>query len=383
MYATLIYIYCLSFSNKKEKHALVVGWYGTETLGDIAILAGICELLRERFSKIYVVSFDMTVSNYTQANNLQLLSDVEFITFKKASKKINKDSRVFFGGGPLMTIYSLLTIYPLWIVSYLRSGSNVILGCGVGPINDSFILLFLRKFLNSAHRVILRDHKSKELFKNICGKNQKVNVITCPSTLYLQKKTAHNYTSPNIINICMRQYPWTQYNHKIDEKESAKIMQKTESEILKFIEKIVFNSKKFILRPIPMCTNEHGGNDMVYMRNLFYNVPEGLVDWSFCNYEKSLDEYITAFQNCSFTIGMRYHSIVFAHEIGGPVLAIDYTEGNGKITAYCKENNLKSIAYSKLLSSNFESYFNNELRLTVKPSRNDKFNKQKFLEVLE
>ena len=100
LYATLIYIYCLSFSNKKEKHALVVGWYGTETLGDIAILAGICELLRERFSKIYVVSFDMTVSNYTQANNLQLLSDVEFITFKKASKKINKDSRVFLVVAP-------------------------------------------------------------------------------------------------------------------------------------------------------------------------------------------------------------------------------------------------------------------------------------------
>ena len=44
-------------------------------------------------------------------------------------------------------------------------------------------------------------------------------------------------------------------------------------------------------------------------------------------------EILAAMQRAQFCICMRFHSVLFAHELGIPYLAVDYTSG-GKIHAF-------------------------------------------------
>jgi len=80
-----------------------------------------------------------------------------------------------------------------------------------------------------------------------------------------------------------------------------------------------------------------GGDDRIYARRLARLVGNGrcLVD----NTPRTPTETLSIMAEASLVIAMRFHSVVFAHTIGAPMVAIDYTDG-GKVTDYLSEHDL-------------------------------------------
>jgi polysaccharide pyruvyl transferase WcaK-like protein len=361
IYNTIRY-YIQVRQNQKESNIVIVGWYGTETIGDIGILAGILKILEYDGRKKYVVTLNKMISDSTKLTNFPTFEDVEVINIDEAAKILNDESDLIFGGGPLMSMHALLPIYSLWVVASVRKVSRIILGCGVGPLNDKFLTRYVFKLIEKSSAVILRDSDSRAALISQIGGASKIKVLSCPSSVYLAEQKLTNENQENYINFCLRAFPWKQYNHLKSETENLEIISNFECAIHLFIEELL-TTTDLIIRPLPMCTHEYGGNDIIYMRSLMSFVPKERIDWGFCRTERALVDYCSAFMNSKLTIGMRYHSIVFPVELGANVIAIDYTEGRGKIRAFCDKHGKESIKYSDVTAQNLKNAYRKTLNL--------------------
>jgi len=93
------------------------------------------------------------------------------------------------------------------------------------------------------------------------------------------------------------------------------------------------------------------GNDD---RDFNYRFARGLVEINpyVENKLSTVDNVAFAMQNSTLNVCMRFHSVVFAHTLGVPFMAIDYTSG-GKVHSYMDEHamNNKIIHMNEVLAS--------------------------------
>ena len=334
------------FFNNHKENTVIVGWYGTETIGDIAILAGVCDIVRKNNVPIYVVTLDEYTTEETKLNNFDLFSDVEFIPVCKAKIVMNKETSLVFGGGPIMTIHSILPIFSIWMASFATGRERLILGCGLGPFNDKYLKYYLSILLKTSTKILLRDELSSEIARMMVSKKKEVKTLVCPAVVYLENFKYDHKPVSRVINLALRQYPWSQYNHTVPKIQNLQIIKKFEKELKSFLNSELKDDEHIKIRPLPMCTNNYGCNDIMYMRELLLDFPDDRIDWSFCLKELTLDAYVKAFSEGYLNLCMRYHSVVIANELSTPVIAIDYTEGRGKIYSYCKDYSFPSLKFS-------------------------------------
>jgi hypothetical protein len=86
---------------------------------------------------------------------------------------------------------------------------------------------------------------------------------------------------------------------------------------------------------VPMHTFVVGGDDREYARVLARWLPTGMRH-EIRDRVYGPDHILEAMDGAAFALCMRYHSVVFAEELGVPYLAVDYT-GGGKIDAFLAE----------------------------------------------
>jgi polysaccharide pyruvyl transferase WcaK-like protein len=94
------------------------------------------------------------------------------------------------------------------------------------------------------------------------------------------------------------------------------------------------------LKPVfyAMHTFTVGGDDREFNRRFITAYLDGL-QASYQPEPSSVDSIIDAMLNARLCICMRFHSVVFAHNLDRPFVAIDYTNG-GKIKALLQDNGL-------------------------------------------
>ena len=123
-------------SQPKEK-ILIVGWYGTETLGDKAILYSIIsELIKVGIGshQIVVASIEPYITEFT-LKEFEPASKCSVISLSKAESiaKAGHFSQVIFGGGPIMSsIGYLCNIASIFKIVNKYGGQTIIWGCGLG-----------------------------------------------------------------------------------------------------------------------------------------------------------------------------------------------------------------------------------------------------------
>jgi polysaccharide pyruvyl transferase WcaK-like protein/sulfatase maturation enzyme AslB (radical SAM superfamily) len=326
-------------STRGSIRILICGWYGTETLGDKAILAGIVQVLRGIFPHVEVTlaSLHPYVSEMTR-RQMPELQGLEIVSSRESIPLVGAMNLVLFGGGPVMALNELAEMEAIFYAAQRHGVPTIIAGCGVGPLGAGWHNESLSNILRMASLRIYRDEKSL-IAASALGIDTRSDVVAeDPAFTWLmtQKHTfSKRLSSRRVLLLGLRDFPYSQYARDLGKSESLKIKNRYEQEVVHALKLLVSSHDGLTLRPLPMCTNHFGGDDRWFYRKLFREESSLMpaLDLTLLDRELAPSEYTNAFLEADVVLAMRFHSLVFSIGLGVPAVAIDYTLGQGKVGA--------------------------------------------------
>ena len=338
----------------------IIGWYGTETIGDRAILAGLFSFFAKVYDKfeINLGSLYPFFSERTINEDYSFYKEITSKDFKveifnsKESKEldsaIEKSDLVVMGGGPLMDLGELFMVEYAFKKAKKLGVKTALLGCGVGPLFHKKYRKSVLNIAQSSDVVILRDSKSKENLQDIYKEFNK----------YFDEKVVHTSYDPAVectlafnklntkdekeyIAINLREFP-LEYNKQKDSKN-------INNELKRFIKDVALKYSDKEIRLIPMHYFYIGNDDRVFLNSVGMDL--NLENIKVQNSNLTLKETIAVYQNAYFNIGMRFHSVVLQTIASGKNYVLDYTEPKkGKIYGFLKDIDKVNFYESRYIS---------------------------------
>ena len=330
---------------------LISGYYGFYNVGDEAILKSMIIALKKEDPciEIIVLSNDVKYTEITcgvKAINRWNLANIY--------KELIKSDGLISGGGSLLqdATSSRTVMYYSSIIALAKLAKKpvFIYAQGIGPLNKKFNTKIVKKALNKADYITLRDEYSKQLIRNI-GVKQPIDIVPDPVMgLHFDK----NNTSMNIVN-------------KASEYITISIRKwkKTEPTFLKNIAAVCDNimDKGIDIVFIPM----HGEVDEKISKQvveLMNNNPTVL------SHKSTIEEKVSYIENSKLMIGMRLHALIFAANVSTPMIGISY---DPKIDSYLSLVNQPSVGnvdelldveyLSNLALAKVKNYENEKIKL--------------------
>ncbi|MBA3311879.1 MAG: polysaccharide pyruvyl transferase family protein [Planctomycetaceae bacterium] len=364
-----------------SRDVLIVGWYGTETAGDKAILWSVIERLRRRASppdRITVASFHPFVTERTKAE--MEIPDVEVVeTYTHAfERRCREIDEVVIGGGPLMHLDALDHMLHAFIEIRGRGGTARIDGCGLGPLVGEKYLAAVRELMRLSNHVSLRDDASAKWAGE--GFSRSVESSCDPAVDYVDAVRAEvlagAVTIPEVAPndgfdvACFLREMTGEYAGSRSPSKFEELRRSVEQALVEVLDDL---SAEKTVRLFPMHTFTIGNDDRVFARRLVRQVTEqagaDLRTIAASKLPTTPKELLAAMAaSRRLSLCMRFHSVLFAECLGVPYLAIDYTQG-GKIHAFLKERNrldrlitLDELASGEAKSRILDAAFVSELR---------------------
>ncbi|MPM14265.1 hypothetical protein SDC9_60627 [bioreactor metagenome] len=315
---------------------LITGWYGTETVGDKAILG---ELLHQYASerpdcRILVTSLYPFITRRTLR---ELGSDAEVIPLYSWSclKTAAAARIVCVGGGPLMEL-ELLAV-PLWLLSAARAngGQTVLHGCGIGPLLSAKRTDAVRKILALSDRILLRDRAGAAWARELSGRDD-VACVGDPAERYLRRtypKTQQDDKRP--VLACFLREPTEEYRGTMTCEEFRLFRESFEAGLAENI-KALARREQLDIRFYSMHNFCVGGDDRDFAFRFAQKHFEPGSYWV-DNQLTGIEPVVQAMNRARICLCMRFHSVLFADTLEAEYLAIDYT-GGGKIHGYLKDH---------------------------------------------
>ena len=357
----------------------IIGWYGTETIGDRAILAGLISFFNKTYSdfeiklgSLYPFFSQRTINEdysfYKEIINKDIKIDI--FNSKDSNELLNtiKDSElVAMGGGPLMDLNELFMLEYAFKKAKKLGIKTAILGCGVGP-------LFHKKYRKSVLNIslnsditILRDNKSKDNLEGIYKEFNKsfdeksINTSYDPAVeCTLEFNKLNTKDEKDYIAVNLREFP-LEYNNQNDGKD-------INNELKKFVKSLAEKYEDREIRLIPMHYFHIGGDDRIFLNAIAFELQKENIKVQ--NPNLTLKETIEIFQNAYFNIGMRFHSIVLQTIASGKNYVLDYTEPKkGKIYGF-----LSDIDKDDFYRERYISLQEDELNTDILKNNNDNIN---------
>lgn len=370
--ADTAYPISLSVTNTKTKRILICGWYGTETLGDKAILGGVVYALRHVLNdmELTLVSLYPYVSEIT-CRQMPELKDAKIVTPAEGIRLVAGMDLVVFGGGPLMALISQIAeMEALFSTATRNKIPTLIAGCGVGPLGNIWFNESIKRILAQSSLRIYRDTKSRDLAASLGIPVTEDIVAEDPAFTWLhnQKKVLSAKTSSTlkVLLLGLRDFPYAEYASHLSKEKSLAAKERFERELVLALEELVVLHPDLIIRPLPMCTNHFGNDDRWFYRRLFRG-NEALskrLDLSLLGPELTPLEYSEAFRGATVALTMRFHSLVFALGLEVPAVAIDYTLGKGKVHSLAERF---GVPYQSLVNIDSQFIVHEVSRLLLGP----------------
>jgi MoaA/NifB/PqqE/SkfB family radical SAM enzyme/polysaccharide pyruvyl transferase WcaK-like protein len=358
----------------ESKVVLIVGWYGTETAGDKAILWELVRQLQDREKppeRIVVSSLHPFITRYTIQEIG--LSGVDYIeTFSREFESMCETcDEVAVGGGPLMSIDALNHMLYAIIHCRRRHGITWIAGCGIGPLEGKIYLDTVEQMLRLSNRVELRDQASADrAFKDY---SLQANVVPDPATGFViaHREIARSGTvqcddlAADYDVACFLREMTSEYAGDLPETEVSSQFARIEQAQFEMIRDLAIaghSVRLFAMHPFAV-----GGDDRRLARRIYRRIqnecgPEVAALVSYAKLPMSPLEILAAMAKAKFTVAMRFHSALFAEHMGVRYLALDYTCG-GKIHAFLTESGKESRLHSidSLIEGNVSKQIHQEL----------------------
>jgi polysaccharide pyruvyl transferase WcaK-like protein/MoaA/NifB/PqqE/SkfB family radical SAM enzyme len=313
---------------KQLRKILLVGWYGTETAGDIAILSGI---LREYLAVNPQLSF-ILFSLYPFYTKLTL-SEMDNLLARHVTVRpyhgvlawqaIEACQAVVMAGGPLMDIPQTRLIASIFLLFRNRGKRCMVEGCGIGPLNVEEYRHNVTYVARLASKLSVRDRASKDLLKSF-GIHKEIIVRDDPSRTFVRSTNIrHTGTQKDVIRCFLRELT--------QEYPQAILPEAATHGIVQFLTNLLDWYPNHHIELWPMHYFPVGNDDRAYARRLAAAVNSNRLT---IEYRPRLpEEILQAMATADFNICMRFHSVVFASTIEAPFAAIDYTAG-GKVHNY-------------------------------------------------
>jgi polysaccharide pyruvyl transferase WcaK-like protein len=325
----------------------IIGWYGTETIGDRAILTGLFSFFNKSYEdfEIKLGSLYPFFSERTINEDYSFYKEITKKDFKieifnsKDSKEllnaINHSDLVVMGGGPLMDLSELFMVEYAFKKAKKLGVKTALLGCGVGPLFHKKYRKSVLEIFKNSDIVILRDSKSKENLQDIYKEfNQYfdaglINTSFDPAVECTMEFNQQNTPLPqDFIAVNLREFP-IEYNKQKDSKN-------INDELKNFIKELALKYSGKEIRLIPMHYFYIGNDDRVFLNSIAMGLK--LENIKVQNQNLTLKETIGVYQNAYFNVGMRFHSVVLQTLSSGKNYVLDYTEPKkGKINGFLKD----------------------------------------------
>ncbi len=321
----------------------IIGWYGTETIGDRAILGGIITILSHVYGNIQInlgsifpFFSERTINEDSAFCEKMTGKKIPISVFdskipKKLKSVIKKSDILIMGGGPLMHMQELHLINYAFKKAKKLNKKTIIFGCGIGPISNKKYHKVLISILKNSDISYIRDHKSIETLKKIKGgtkliKNKQIIVSHDPAIMpCLYYKENYTPDKKNYIAINLRKFPSSYSKNDLNVDEI----------IIDFLNRVSEKSDQKI-KLIPMHYFTAGGDDREYFHYLLSKMNDKS-KFEVQDIPLNLEQTLETFANAKINIGMRYHSVVFQTLINGNNYILDYTEPQkGKISGFVK-----------------------------------------------
>ncbi len=317
----------------------IIGWYGTETMGDIAILDGIIRIFSALsnncaffIGSLYPFYTERTLlynMDVFRINNPEISVSVYDVKDRTISKEYIKDADiVVIGGGPLMTIGEILTIRHAWEEAIKSNKTRIVLGCGIGPVKEKRYLKHIKYIIKHATAIVLRDNVALDICKenNIDVSNAVIigdpAIVSIEEYMGLEHGIKGNCSESRYITVNFREYP--QYEYGL-------VNQISENELIQLLEYFASIAE---VRLVPMHTFVIGNDDRYYLAHLSNKIENGV---SVLYEPMNLHEMYTLYKQAYGCCGMRYHSIVMQTLLNGNNIVLNYTDKKwGKIIGFLK-----------------------------------------------
>ncbi len=319
---------------------LICGWYGTETLGDKAILGGVMQAIRQALGKVQftLVSLFPYVSEMSR-RQMPELKGCRIVNPQDGVRLAAGMDLVVFGGGPLMALNELADMEAIFGAANAQAVPTLIAGCGIGPLGDEWHNASLKNILSLATLRIYRDAKSRDLARNLGVDTSADLVAEDPAFTWLHNQHKGQLATPpndhKVLLLGLRDFPYSAYARHLSAVECQAAKQRYEQAVIKALEALAEQHPGLMIRPLPMCTNHFGDDDRWFYRRLFRSNAKLMdrLDLSLLGAELPPLDYCKAFRSAHVALTMRFHSLVFALGLEIPTVAIDYTLGKGKVHA--------------------------------------------------
>ena len=333
----------------------IVGWYGTETVGDKAILGGIVEhykkvhgdKLNVVIGSLYPFISDQTVKELGVKATVVSTSNFEFLRYSKVCDE------VVMGGGPLMDLNELYVPLLSFTVAKKYRKKRTVYGCGLGPIYKEKYKNAIKKILTLATDVKLRDYNSMNYALNEFGIRD-VEMIGDPAKDYL--KAISNtlvVEKENTLSLYLRDWEYMYGKGKMTLSEFENVKLKFEKALSVLIKKKATELNVSKISFNHMHNFVIGEDDRDFSRRFIktYFKNDSRVEYS--PKLSTVDTISKQMIKSKFNICMRFHSVLFAETLQTDYLAIDYTMG-GKIEAFLKHTDKEEclISIDELIEEN-------------------------------
>lgn len=360
----------------------IVGWYGTETLGDRSILAGIFSILNDCFSSFHVALGSL----YPFLTERTIMEDgaiyqslapkMSLKIFCSKNKKtlhesVKESDLILMGGGPIMDIFELEIIEYAFRKAHQYKKKTMLFGCGIGPLYNNEFIGIVKKILHETDCAVFRD-KNSLVFANKLLDVKPANHFSYahdPAIVPIKYfEETHKKQKQGKITVNFRLFPDSCYTHSSCMNNQY---------IAQIIDGVSQNFQSVEL--VPMHTFCVGGDDRQYLTDLkMYTTSDNI---SVMHHPMNLYELYETFSASSGCIGMRYHSIVLQTLLNGNNIIFDYTDkGTGKIQSflqfidergfynnryYCLQNNIEIDKITEQIVSAFKSRENFEYNASI------------------
>lgn len=333
--------------NGKRKRVLICGWYGTETLGDKAILGGVVRSLEDVLGEVelVLVSLHPYVSEMTR-RQMPELKNAAIVAPPEGASLAREADLVVFGGGPLMALGVLAEMQAIFEVAKASQVRTLIAGCGVGPLGQDWHNGSIRRILELTDLRIYRDNSSRQLAATIGVESKNDAVAEDPAFSWLAAQrealsVERNHEHP-VLLLGLRDFPYRAYARQLDKRASCVAKSNYEQAVLEALSLLASSNPNLVIKPLPMCTNHFGHDDRWFYRRLFRPCKDlhDRLDVSLLGVELAPLEYCAEFRKADVALVMRFHSLVFALGLDLPAVAIDYTLGRGKVRALADRFNV-------------------------------------------
>lgn len=321
----------------------IIGWYGTETIGDRAILAGTLAFLSETipdltvflgslhpfFSERTVVEDkDLWKELFGQEIGLELFNSSNANALKKA---IKASDLLLLGGGPLMDLREMHMLAFAFHYARRQKVRTGVFGCGVGPLKKPVFQKAAADILSHADFSIFRDHLAETEAKRLCSNKEfksysAIDPAAYCASLFREKVKVADPVDKIVINL--RRISW--------EYEGVDADSRFEDFAVGMVDKIMAENKGFKVELVPHHYFFFGGDDRSFMNAIKYRV--GSRELLVQNRPLSLSETMHTFSSSTFCVGMRFHAMLLMTLLNGRCRILNYTgDKGGKIRGYLND----------------------------------------------